>query len=145
MFGYQVVRLDEKTLLRTLGNSNFIVLYGAVVYDLGWKPKVSVMSDRFKIDPCEVKSRIKETLEGDDFTSYDEVHKTFDAMGLQENLVKGIMNPFAIQQRGVVPFCRGLDVIQLAQSGTGKTAAFCLGILQRLDYALIQCQACRMD
>jgi len=30
-----------------------------------------------------------------------------------------------------VPFCRGYDVIQQAQSGTGKTATFCAGVLQQ--------------
>jgi superfamily II DNA/RNA helicase len=30
-----------------------------------------------------------------------------------------------------VPFCRGYDVIQQAQSGTGKTATFCAGILHQ--------------
>jgi translation initiation factor 4A len=35
----------------------------------------------------------------------------------------------------------GLDVIQQAQSGTGKTATFCSGILQQLDYSLLECQA----
>ncbi|KAG5573644.1 hypothetical protein H5410_063410 [Solanum commersonii] len=80
------------------------------------------------------------------FTSYDEVHDSFDAMGLQENLLRGIYaygfeKPSAIQQRGIVPFCKGLDVIQQAQSGTGKTATFCSGILQQLDYSLVECQA----
>ncbi|KAM7254527.1 hypothetical protein ACFE04_003907 [Oxalis oulophora] len=87
------------------------------------------------------------TTEGDEFfTSYDEVHDSFDAMGLQENLLRGIYaygfeKPSAIQQRGIVPFTKGLDVIQQAQSGTGKTATFCSGILQQLDYSLVQCQA----
>ncbi|EAZ02256.1 hypothetical protein OsI_24355 [Oryza sativa Indica Group] len=80
------------------------------------------------------------------FTSYDEVHESFDDMGLQENLLRGIYaygfeKPSAIQQRGIVPFCKGLDVIQQAQSGTGKTATFCSGILQQLDYAVVECQA----
>ncbi|XP_048431211.1 DEAD-box ATP-dependent RNA helicase 3, chloroplastic [Pyrus x bretschneideri] len=80
------------------------------------------------------------------FTSYDEVYDSFDAMGLQENLLRGIYaygfeKPSAIQQRGIVPFCKGLDVIQQAQSGTGKTATFCSGILQQLDYSLTECQA----
>ncbi|KAK0572073.1 hypothetical protein LWI29_025692 [Acer saccharum] len=85
--------------------------------------------------------------EGQDFfTSYDEVCETFDAMGLQENLLRGIYaygfeKPSAIQQRGIVPFCKGLDVIQQAQSGTGKTATFCSGILQQLDYSLVECQS----
>ncbi|XP_048227059.1 eukaryotic initiation factor 4A-14 isoform X5 [Ricinus communis] len=80
------------------------------------------------------------------FTSSDEVYDSFDAMGLQENLLRGIYaygfeKPSAIQQRGIVPFCKGLDVIQQAQSGTGKTATFCSGVLQQLDYGLVQCQA----
>ena len=53
----------------------------------------------------------------------------------------GFEKPSAIQQRGIVPFCKGLDVIQQAQSGTGKTATFCSGVLQQLDYGLVQSQA----
>ncbi|KAB2613023.1 eukaryotic initiation factor 4A-8-like [Pyrus ussuriensis x Pyrus communis] len=71
------------------------------------------------------------------FTPYDEVHENFDYMGLQENLLKGIY----AYKRGIVPFCRFLDVIERAHPGTGKTAACCTGILQRLDYGLNQCQA----
>ncbi|KAH7574399.1 hypothetical protein JRO89_XS03G0291600 [Xanthoceras sorbifolium] len=80
------------------------------------------------------------------FTSYDESFESFDKMGLKENLLRGIYaygfeRPSAIQQRGIVPFCKGLDVIQQAQSGTGKTATFCSGILQQLNYEVVQCQA----
>lgn len=56
-------------------------------------------------------------------------------------LLEGFEKPSAIQQRGIVPFCKGLDVIQQAQSGTGKTATFCSGVLQQLDYSLVECQA----
>ncbi|RXI06101.1 hypothetical protein DVH24_018143 [Malus domestica] len=91
-------------------------------------------------------SEILATDQQEFFTSYDEVYDSFDAMGLQENLLRGIYaygfeKPSAIQQRGIVPFCKGLDVIQQAQSGTGKTATFCSGILQQLDYSLTECQA----
>ncbi|XP_010514906.1 PREDICTED: eukaryotic initiation factor 4A-2-like [Camelina sativa] len=88
--------------------------------------------------------------EGEDddefFTSYDEVHESFDAMGLQENLLRGIYacgfeKPNAVQQRGIVPFCKGLDVIHQARPGTKKIASFCSGVLQQLDYTLAQCQA----
>ncbi|KAL6544337.1 hypothetical protein OROGR_010834 [Orobanche gracilis] len=85
--------------------------------------------------------------DGEDFfTSYDEVFDSFDDMSLQENLLRGIYaygfeKPSAIQQRGIVPFCKGLDVIQQAQSGTGKTATFCSGILQQLAYNVVECQA----
>lgn len=53
----------------------------------------------------------------------------------------GFEKPSAIQQKGIVPFGKGLDVIQQAQSGTGKTATFCAGILQNLDYQQLECQA----
>lgn len=39
-----------------------------------------------------------------------------------------------------MPFTKGLDVIQQAQSGTGKTATFCSGVLQQIDYSLLECQ-----
>ena len=79
-------------------------------------------------------------------TEWTEVHETFDTMNLKENLLRGIYaygfeKPSAIQQRGIVPFSKGLDVIQQAQSGTGKTATFCAGILQSLDYYIQECQA----
>lgn len=52
----------------------------------------------------------------------------------------GFEKPSAIQQKGIVPFTKGLDVIQQAQSGTGKTATFCAGILNNLDYQNLECQ-----
>lgn len=39
-----------------------------------------------------------------------------------------------------MPFTKSLDVIQQAQSGTGKTATFCAGILNNLDYQNLECQ-----
>ncbi|RVX17436.1 Eukaryotic initiation factor 4A-15 [Vitis vinifera] len=97
-----------------------------------------------QFDARQYDSKMNELLgtDGQDFfTSYDEVYDSFDAMGLQENLLRGIYaygfeKPSAIQQRGIVPFIKGLDVIQQAQSGTGKTATFCSGILQQLDYGV---------
>ncbi|RLM80554.1 hypothetical protein C2845_PM12G02890 [Panicum miliaceum] len=99
-----------------------------------------------QFDAKQYDNKMQELLTEDFFTSYDEVSESFDNMGLQENLLRGIYaygfeKPSAIQQRGIVPFCKGLDVIQQAQSGTGKTATFCSGILQQLDYGLVECQA----
>uniref|UniRef100_A0A804PEX5 RNA helicase n=1 Tax=Zea mays TaxID=4577 RepID=A0A804PEX5_MAIZE len=99
-----------------------------------------------QFDDKQYDKKMQEILTEDFFTSYDDVCESFDSMGLQENLLRGIYaygfeKPSAIQQRGIVPFCKGLDVIQQAQSGTGKTATFCSGILQQLDYGLVECQA----
>jgi len=80
------------------------------------------------------------------FTDWHETIDTFDQMGLAENLLRGIYSygfekPSAIQQKGIVPFIRGHDVIQQAQSGTGKTATFCTGVLQNIDFSDPECQA----
>lgn len=80
------------------------------------------------------------------YTDWEETYESFDQMGLHENLLRGIYaygfeKPSAIQQKGIVPFTKQHDVIQQAQSGTGKTATFCAGILNNLDYNLMECQA----
>jgi superfamily II DNA/RNA helicase len=38
-----------------------------------------------------------------------------------------------IQQKGIVPMAKGRDVLMQAQAGTGKTAAFTIGMLEQLD------------
>jgi len=63
---------------------------------------------------------------------------SFDAMGLAEPLLRGIYaygfeKPSAIQQRAIKPLMSGQDTIAQAQSGTGKTAAFGIGVLQSVD------------
>ena len=44
----------------------------------------------------------------------------------------GYTTPTPIQKQGIPPVMQGLDVMGLAQTGTGKTAAFALPILHRL-------------
>ena len=65
--------------------------------------------------------------------------QSFDDMPLHQSLLRGIYSygfekPSAIQQRAIVPFIQGGDLIAQAQSGTGKTGAFSIGLLQRLDF-----------
>jgi len=71
---------------------------------------------------------------------------SFDDLDLQEGLLRGIYSygfekPSAIQQRGIRPVLDGRDTIGQAQSGTGKTATFVIGSLQRIDYGNRNCQA----
>jgi translation initiation factor 4A len=78
-------------------------------------------------------------------SNYDEIVDNFDNMALQENLLRGIYaygfeKPSSIQQRAIVPLTKGRDVLAQAQSGTGKTATFSIGILQQLDVTLMECQ-----
>jgi len=75
-----------------------------------------------------------------------EVIATFDEMPLHTNLLRGIYSygfekPSAIQQRAIVPFIKGGDIIAQASSGTGKTGAFTVGLLQRVDFKNSECQA----
>lgn len=61
------------------------------------------------------------------FSSLDlapEIQKALDACGYNE------MTP--IQEKAIIPARRGKDILANAQTGTGKTAAFSLPILQLL-------------
>ncbi|MES2092282.1 MAG: DEAD/DEAH box helicase [Actinomycetota bacterium] len=66
--------------------------------------------------------------------------KTFADLGLTDAVLKalrdvGYETPSAIQAATIPPLLAGRDVVGLAQTGTGKTAAFALPILARLDLA----------
>ena len=58
----------------------------------------------------------------------------------QANKQNRFEKPSAIQQRAIIPFIKGGDLIAQAQSGTGKTGAFTIGLLQRMDWSLRSCQ-----
>ncbi|OIR58843.1 MAG: ATP-dependent RNA helicase FAL1 [Amphiamblys sp. WSBS2006] len=70
----------------------------------------------------------------------------FEELGLREALLNGIysygyVRPSPIQQRGILPIVEGRDVIAQAQSGTGKTATFAIGLLQRVETSQRNTQA----
>ncbi len=65
------------------------------------------------------------------------IENTFQDFGLHgkllENLtMKGFTQPTSIQDKALKPALSGSDVLGLADTGTGKTAAFVLPILQKL-------------
>ncbi|GIG54555.1 DEAD/DEAH box helicase [Demequina activiva] len=71
---------------------------------------------------------------------------TFADLGLGEQVLKalsavGYEQPSAIQAATIPTLLGGQDVVGLAQTGTGKTAAFALPILERLDRGQKQPQA----
>ncbi len=75
-------------------------------------------------------------------------YTTFDEMGLNEDLLRGIYaygfeKPSIVQQRVICPMIKGNDIIAQAQSGTGKTGTFSIAILERLylHLHLNKCQA----
>lgn len=74
------------------------------------------------------------------------VHSTFESMKLKPELLKGIYSygfeaPSAIQSRAIMQIISGKDTIAQAQSGTGKTATFSVGMLQALEPKVRQTQA----
>jgi ATP-dependent RNA helicase RhlE len=65
------------------------------------------------------------------------VHVNFHALGLSELLLRdlsraGLSMPTPVQAQAIPPALAGRDVIGCAQTGTGKTAAFVIPIIERL-------------
>jgi superfamily II DNA/RNA helicase len=57
----------------------------------------------------------------------------------------GFEKPSPIQRRGIKPLVDGRDVIGQAQSGTGKTGTFSIGVLSRINLAKNETQALIMS
>ncbi|MCC6618998.1 MAG: DEAD/DEAH box helicase, partial [Chloroflexi bacterium] len=53
----------------------------------------------------------------------------------------GFVTPTEVQARAIPPLRRGLDLIGQAQTGTGKTAAFGIPIVEKIDPASTGVQA----
>lgn len=85
-------------------------------------------------------------LEFTKHTKKVKIFPTFESMDLKPQLLKGIYNygfeaPSAIQSRAIMQIIRGRDTVAQAQSGTGKTATFAIGILSLVDTKSKECQA----
>lgn len=71
---------------------------------------------------------------------------SFELMGLKETLLRGIFSygfekPSEIQSKAILPVMSGRDIIAQSQSGTGKTGAFVISTLQKIDSNIKSCQA----
>ena len=70
---------------------------------------------------------------------------TFADLGLPDNMlatleIRGYKNPSPIQAQTIPPLLTGRDVLGMAQTGTGKTAAFSLPLLAQVDASLPETQ-----
>lgn len=73
-------------------------------------------------------------------------YENFDDMELNDDILRGIYSigfnePSPIQQVAVKAYLTGKDLIAQAQSGTGKTGAFSIATLQKIDVSILQPQA----
>jgi translation initiation factor 4A len=85
------------------------------------------------------------TVEINDTENIYSVEK-WDELKISENLLRGIYsygfeNPSEIQKKSIAPIIEGRDIIAQAQSGMGKTGAFSIGTLQRIDISQPTIQA----
>lgn len=74
-----------------------------------------------------------ELSENEVFSSWEDKR-----LNLSEALLKGVYSygyekPSEIQRIGILPFLSNKDIIAQAQSGTGKTGTFVIGLLQKMD------------
>lgn len=77
--------------------------------------------------------------EGDAGNGHIKRYCSFDDMPISMQLLRGIYShgfesPSDIQQLSTVPIARGDDVIAQASAGGGKTGAFVVGMLARIDF-----------
>lgn len=94
-------------------------------------------------------SRVADTSEATDFDENDSEETpgtSFDTLGLPKPVVKAVENvgfetPSPIQAQTIPVLLDGHDVLGLAQTGTGKTAAFALPILSLIDAEIRHPQA----
>ena len=83
------------------------------------------------IDEEQFINNIEEVSPDDEITSWND-------LDINANLLRGIYSygfehPSPIQKKATRPIIQKRDVIAQAQSGTGKTATFAIGLLQSLD------------
>lgn len=89
--------------------------------------------NRSRIDP---KKYVNLEPQANSQVKYEATH-TFDDFSLDQKILDnlaaaGFTNPTAIQDQSIRPILEGRDLVGLANTGTGKTAAFVLPIINKL-------------
>ena len=102
------------------------------------EPRVKKEKARIEVAPAKSEEKSEE--------SSDDETVAFDELGLDESITRaisalGFETPTPIQARAIPLLLAGRDIIGQAQTGTGKTAAFALPIIQKLDASKRETQA----
>merc|ERR1711934_683221 len=92
-----------------------------------------------------IEQHAKTTKDGSSHNYKIQPINEFDELNLKDTLLRGIYSygfekPSVIQQKAIKPIIDRQDVIGQAQSGTGKTATFSIGLLQIIDEELTSIQ-----
>jgi len=71
---------------------------------------------------------------------------SFEELGIDDKILRGVFSygyevPSNIQHKSIPLINTGKDLIAQAQSGTGKTGSFCIGVLNNIDIANEKIQA----
>ena len=98
------------------------------------KPVASASANPASANPASAKPASAKPTQSTPHANLDH----FSDLGLAPALVQaveaeGYKSPTPIQQQAIPPILEGMDLLGCAQTGTGKTAAFALPILQRLS------------
>ncbi|MDU4703552.1 MAG: DEAD/DEAH box helicase, partial [Corynebacterium sp.] len=108
-------------------------------------PVVEEKAAEEKTEKAEVKEKSEKKAEknkddnGDDTVGFDELELPDDIVNAVRKV--GFETPSPIQAATIPTLMSGRDVVGLAQTGTGKTAAFALPILARIDRSVRAPQA----
>ena len=73
--------------------------------------------------------------------TFDDLNDYIDLKIIRGVMAYGFENPSPIQKKAIKPFLHKYDLIAQAQSGTGKTATFCIGTLGNIDFTKNEIQA----
>jgi len=98
------------------------------------------------VPPTTREDRTSSNENNEERIDYDNtLASNFEDLDLKETLLRGIYvsgyeKPSIIQQKAILPVLHTHDVIAQAQSGTGKTATFSIGLLNRIDESKQQTQ-----
>src|SRR5438093_897187 len=87
-----------------------------------------------------------EALEASDAGASETAGDGFAALGLSQASLQGVTAagfeaPTPIQERAIPVMTAGSDLVAQAQTGTGKTAAFALPLIERIDPERLSPQA----
>jgi len=128
------------------------LIYNYILIHLKTKRETTYTMSNENETPLNVDSGNEASTKRTQNINYNIVDWDDPELGLDTNILRGVYaygfeKPSPIQKKGIYPLTyrekngRRRDIIAQAQSGTGKTGCFVIGILQNIDFEKAQTQA----